>query len=180
MLYFFLRLLSGRVGTYLRKLYFRLRYGFTALSCQEFCDFYGAKNMYFDDDVRIGAFSFFIASQPNSINISHSTRFNRNVHINASVCGAITIGPHCLIGPNVVMRTASHRYSDHTKTIASQGHICGDIIVGRNDWIGANVFIKGGVSIGNDCVVGAGSVVTKSFGDGLVIGGVPAKIILER
>jgi maltose O-acetyltransferase len=51
------------------------------------------------------------------------------------------------------------------------------ITIGDNCWIGGNSVINPGVSLGNNVVVGSGSVVTKSFGDNVVIAGNPAKII---
>jgi maltose O-acetyltransferase len=53
----------------------------------------------------------------------------------------------------------------------------GDIIIGDDVWIGMDCTILGGVSIGNGSVVAAGSVVTKSIPDNVLVGGVPAKVI---
>jgi acetyltransferase-like isoleucine patch superfamily enzyme len=53
----------------------------------------------------------------------------------------------------------------------------GKISIGNNVYIGNHALIMPGVSIGNDVIIGAGSVVTKSFGDGVIIGGNPAKVI---
>jgi acetyltransferase-like isoleucine patch superfamily enzyme len=55
--------------------------------------------------------------------------------------------------------------------------IVAPIVVGDNVFIGINSIIMPGVKIGNDCVVAAGSVVTRSVPDGMVVGGVPAKVI---
>jgi len=52
-----------------------------------------------------------------------------------------------------------------------------DIKIGDDCWIGDNVYIREGVSLGNNVIAGANSVVTKSFGSGLIIAGVPAKAI---
>lgn len=53
-----------------------------------------------------------------------------------------------------------------------------DVIIGKKCWIGMNAIILPGVKLGDNTIVGAGSVVTKSFPDGnLVIAGNPAKII---
>lgn len=54
-----------------------------------------------------------------------------------------------------------------------------DVIIGRNCFIGAGALIMPGVSLGDSVVVGAGSVVTRSFPGGVVIAGNPAKIIKE-
>ncbi|MEZ3485540.1 MAG: hypothetical protein K1W22_02795 [Lachnospiraceae bacterium] len=51
------------------------------------------------------------------------------------------------------------------------------IHIGKNVWIGANATILAGVSIGENAVVAAGAVVTKDVPDGVVVGGIPAKII---
>ena len=53
----------------------------------------------------------------------------------------------------------------------------GDVIVRDNCWVGAKVFIKHGVSIGSNTVIGTNGVVTKSFPSNVVIAGCPAKII---
>ncbi|MFX9385539.1 DapH/DapD/GlmU-related protein, partial [Acinetobacter baumannii] len=51
--------------------------------------------------------------------------------------------------------------------------------IGDNCWIGDNVYIREGVSLGSNVIVGANSVVTKSFGDNVIIAGIPAKIIAQ-
>jgi maltose O-acetyltransferase len=61
-----------------------------------------------------------------------------------------------------------------------QGHENGCITIGNNVWIGTGAIILPNVNIGDGVIVGAGSVVTKSFSANQVIGGVPAKSIKER
>jgi|SRR5690554_3676996 len=55
--------------------------------------------------------------------------------------------------------------------------VCKPILIGNNTWIGARVIILPGITIGNFCVVAAGSVVTKDIPDYTVVAGVPAKEI---
>ena len=88
----------------------------------EGCTILAPENITFGTDVGIGTSSFF-AAEGGKITVGNNTGFNRNVHINAAVCGEIKIGNDCLIGPNVVMRTADHRFDDITKPIRLQGHI---------------------------------------------------------
>ena len=54
-----------------------------------------------------------------------------------------------------------------------------DIKIGSGTWVASGAIITGGCSVGKDCIVAAGSVVTKEFGDGLFIAGVPARVIRD-
>jgi acetyltransferase-like isoleucine patch superfamily enzyme len=88
--------------------------------------------------------------------------------------GGIFIGDYTQIAPNVAIVSANHDIYDSRK------HICKPVKIGRYCWIGAGAKIMPGVEIGDWTVVGAGSVVTKSFPEGYsVLGGVPAKKIKE-
>lgn len=84
----------------------------------------------------------------------------------------IYLGKNFLFAPGLKLVSANHETQ-------KDGWIKTEpIIIGDNVWIGANVVILPGVKIGNNCIVGAGSIVNKSIeGDGLVIAGNPAKII---
>lgn len=88
--------------------------------------------------------------------------------------GKITIGDYTQISSNVGMITANHDLSNSKK------HIVGKIDIGKYCWIGMNVVILPYVVLGDHVIVGAGSVVTKSFQDGYcVIAGNPAKKIKD-
>ena len=85
----------------------------------------------------------------------------------------IEIGKNFLFAPGVKLISSNHNADDVSKSVAGK-----PIIIGDNVWIGANAIILPEVKLGNNCIVGAGSVVTKSFEeDGLIIGGNPARII---
>jgi len=86
---------------------------------------------------------------------------------------SIHIGKGTYIAPNVGLITANHRLDN-----LDEHEEGGDIIIGKNCWIGMNVVILPGVVLGDNTIVGAGAIVTKSHVDGYcVIGGVPAKMI---
>lgn len=87
----------------------------------------------------------------------------------------IIIGDNAMLGPGVHLVTPEHPLEAKAR---NSGYEFGrPITIGDNCWIGTNATIVGGVTLGDNVVVAAGSVVTKSFGNDVVIGGVPAKII---
>lgn len=94
--------------------------------------------------------------------------------------GQIVIGENCLIGPKVVMRTASHRFEKKEVNIRGQGHQIADILIEDDCWIGANAIILGGVHIGKGAIIGAGAVVTKDIPSMVIAVGVPAKVLKYR
>lgn len=89
--------------------------------------------------------------------------------------GGITIGDGAFIGPHCVLATEYHpeepdrRHELLTKPIA----------IGRNAWLGADVKVLAGVTIGENAIVAAGSVVTKDVPPNTVVAGTPARIIRE-
>lgn len=86
--------------------------------------------------------------------------------------GKIHIGDYTQISANVGIITANHDLYDSRK------HMPDSVVIGKYSWIGMNAMILPGVVLGDFTIVGAGSVVTKSFADGYcVIGGNPAKVI---
>ena len=87
----------------------------------------------------------------------------------------VTIGANAFIGPNVSIYTACHPLeADARNTLVEWAE---PVTIGNNVWIGGNAVILPGVTLGNNVVVGAGAVVTRSFPDGVVIAGNPARII---
>lgn len=175
-----IRFMPGRVGNALRQAWFGRRFKRSGnVGIGVGCEFISPETMCFEGVVGIGKDSFFTA-EGGSIIVGDNTTFNENAHMNASVGGRIEIGKWCLIGPNVVMRTAGHRYDDPHTYIRQQGHIPLDISIDDDVWIGANAVILGGVHIGRGAVIGAGAVVTKDIPSLAVAVGVPAKVIKFR
>lgn len=89
--------------------------------------------------------------------------------------GKIILGEKVFIAPNVGLITSNHKIDNLSEHIPSK-----DIIISDNCWIGMNSVIMPGIYLAEKTIVGAGSVVTKSFSDGgIVIAGCPAKIIKQ-
>lgn len=90
----------------------------------------------------------------------------------------IIIEDYALIGSGVHVYVSNHNYSDPNAMIYFQGHgAIKNVHIKKGCWIGANVIILPGVTIGQNAVIGAGSIVTKSIPDYAVAVGVPAKVI---
>lgn len=94
--------------------------------------------------------------------------------------GGITIGDDVIMGPNVQIFSENHNFSNEEIPIQKQGVTKQSTVIGNNCWIGASSIILAGVTIGDGCVVAAGSVVNKSMPANSVIAGVPAKVIKSR
>jgi acetyltransferase-like isoleucine patch superfamily enzyme len=106
------------------------------------------------------------------------TRIGRNVFVNQNCTfydlGGLDIADDVMIGPNVSLITSGHPVEPSRRrdfTIAKP------IAIERNVWIGAGTTIIGGVTVGENSVVAAGSVVTKDVPPNTLVGGNPARVI---
>lgn len=97
-----------------------------------------------------------------------------------SAVRSVIIGEHAMLARNVYISDHAHAYEDLQLPIALQG-ISGiaDVVIGPSSWIGQNVCILPGVTIGRHCVIGANSVVNRSIPEFCVAAGSPAKIIRQ-
>jgi acetyltransferase-like isoleucine patch superfamily enzyme len=101
-----------------------------------------------------------------------------DTYINEGTCivatKRVTIGSHCLIGDNVQIHDSDYHQLEQFAAVRIL-----PITIGKNVWIGRNVIILPGVTIGEHSVIGAGSVVTRSVPERMVYAGIPAKKIRE-
>ncbi len=101
----------------------------------------------------------------------------KNVFINACCHfqdqGGVTLGDDCLIGHNVVFATLNHGIAPEKRT--SMNHA--PIVLGKNVWVGSNSTILQGVTVGDNAIIAAGSVVNRDVPANTIVGGVPAKHI---
>lgn len=102
-----------------------------------------------------------------------------NVYINFGCiildCSEVTIGSHTLLGPNIGLYAANHS-TDATERI-NGGCYGKPIHIGNNVWLGGDVKVLQGVTIGDNTIIGAGSIVTKDIPDNVIAVGNPCKVI---
>ena len=91
--------------------------------------------------------------------------------------GKITIGDNVMFGPNVSIYTAGHPLHPESRNSGYEYGI--PVSIGDNVWIGGSCVVLPGVKIGNNVVIGAGSVVTKDIPDNVCAAGNPCKVIRE-
>ena len=133
------------------------------------------------DAKRIGEGSFYIDQivwlNGDKIEIGEKVGFNFGCYVNGF--GGLTIGDSTIIGPYTMIHTANHEM-ETDRPIPEQGWNLGPVVIGAGCWIGMSVCILPGVTLGDGCVVGAGSVVTRDVEPYSIAVGNPAKAIKSR
>ena len=110
-------------------------------------------------------------------NISIGDNFYANFDCVMLDGGGIEIGNNVLLGPRVGIYTSNHAI-DPAERVAG-GCYAKPVKIGNNVWVGGGVQIMQGVTIGDNAVIGAGSVVTRSIPANVVAAGVPCRVIRE-
>ena len=111
----------------------------------------------------------------------HHVHFGNHIYANFNFTAVddthIYIGDHTMIGPNVTIATAGHPILPELREKEYQYNL--PVHIGTNCWLGAGVIILPGITLGDNVVVGAGSVVTKDLPDNVVAVGNPCKVLRE-
>ncbi len=107
--------------------------------------------------------------------------FGKNIYCNFGVTMVddthIYVGDYTMFGPNVTVATAGHPLLPELREQGYQYNF--PVHIGKNCWIGAGVLIMPGITIGDNVVIGAGSVVTKDLPDNVIAVGNPCKVLRE-
>lgn len=132
---------------------------------------------------RIGSFSIIkvsgtLSDLGEAIVIGPNVGIGEFAHIGGA--GRVRIGDDTIAGAYLSIHPENHIYSDLGVSIRLQGVTRKGVSIGSNCWIGAKATFLDGSSVGDGCVVAAGAVVTQTFPDNVVIGGVPARILKFR
>lgn len=111
----------------------------------------------------------------------HHAHFGKGVYANFNLTLVddthIYVGDYTMFGPNVVIATAGHPILPNLREKAYQYNM--PVHIGKNCWLGTGVLIMPGITIGDNVVIGAGSVVTKDIPSNVVAVGNPCKVLRE-
>jgi acetyltransferase-like isoleucine patch superfamily enzyme len=128
------------------------------------------RNALFEPDVWI------TAPGDARVHIGEGTFLNIGVMVAAQEL--VEIGAHCMLANNCFVTDANHRIDDPHKPITWQGFTTkGPTRIGDNVWLGANVVVTSGVTIGERSVIGANSVVTEDVPPFSIAAGAPARVL---
>jgi acetyltransferase-like isoleucine patch superfamily enzyme len=154
-------------------------------------------------DVRIGALTRIYLGASAHLTLGHGVGLGRDVHIqsedghirigeasgindHARIYGSVSIGRYCAVGPNLMVASNTHVYAspEPWRLIGEQevAHPLpeAEVRIGDDVWIGINVVIMPGITIGRGAVIGANSVVTKDVPPYAVAAGAPARVVRQR
>ena len=111
----------------------------------------------------------------------HHCHFGKNIYANFNLTCVddthIYVGDYTMFGPNVTIASAGHPICPELREKGYQYNMA--VHIGRNCWIGAGVIIVPGITIGDNVVIGSGSIVTKDIPDNVIAVGNPCKVLRE-
>ncbi len=124
--------------------------------------------------------SFWLEGNGVQIMISEGTTMTRDVHICAQEDDStILIGKDCMLSNNIIIRTSdSHPIYD--KLTGSRINFSKNVIIGNHVWIAPNSKIMKGANIGDGCIVGSDTMVSKPVKENCLVVGMPSKVIKEN
>lgn len=164
---------TDRIGPDIPLTHWRLFFKTTMIKlCQK-------KFYHFDSSSEIRPGAYVVGCSQISIGKNVVIRPETQLHgETASLEVSIIIEDDVLMGSGVHIYVENHNFSNPNIPIYYQGHLQSKrVIIKRGAWIGANSILLPGVEIGENTVIGAGSIVTKSFHRGVIAAGNPARII---
>jgi acetyltransferase-like isoleucine patch superfamily enzyme len=92
----------------------------------------------------------------------------------------VSIGRECIVADRVMLIDFDHGVVEHERPVREQGIYKRDVRVGHNVWVGYGVAILRGTTVGDNCVLGTSTIVTKDVPDNAVAAGVPVRVLRMR
>lgn len=112
---------------------------------------------------------------PETVSIGSHCRLAQGAYIGGA--GGVTIGDWVGFGPDVKIWSSNHRFEDPDRPCLLQGDDHKPVIIEDDVWLGANVFVAPGVTIGKGAIVAAGAVVNKSIPPYAQVAGNPGRVV---
>lgn len=178
-----IRSLWPAIARRLRLNYFRLRYRRARFGSG--CDIRPGLDLSMSEEGHISFGTQCVLDRELTVECSGSLRVGNGTifghHCTLGVKEAVVIGDDCLIAEMVSNRDHDHRFDLSLDIpVRDQGFACRPVYIGRNVWLGCKVTVVKGVTIGDNAIVGANSVVTIDIPTNAVAVGAPARIIRYR
>jgi len=114
----------------------------------------------------------FYFSSPENISLGSNVSFGAFVHIWGE--GGVTIGNNCMIASHSAITSVTHNPANE---LFRSENVMKPVVIGNNVWIGAHTVIFPGITIGDNTIIGAGSIVNRDVESNAVYAGVPAKLL---
>lgn len=92
----------------------------------------------------------------------------------------ISLGQFALLAPGVFVTCSNYHFDASSGPVMQCGRNEADVVIGSNTWLGANAIVLPGVTIGDGAIVAAGSVVSRNVEPGVLVAGVPARVVRRR
>lgn len=119
-----------------------------------------------------------IRSIGEGIVIGNSVGFSPYCYI--QVRGKVTIEDNVIFGPNSRIFSENHNFEEKNQLISEQGETRKGVHIKKGVWVGSNVTILDGVTVGENAILAAQALVTKDVPPYAIVGGVPAKVLKQR
>lgn len=166
----FLKRLTNRIAELSRQFYFSLSNG-NKISFGKNIRFHKNTRLIIENKCKLEIGSNFFARSNFTVRVTDEAKSIANISIGSNCffndsCSitameSITIGDDCLFGENVHIYDHNHNYKDLPKKIREQGFSTSPVKIGNNVWIGTNVVVLKGVTVGDNSIIGAGCIVYK-------------------
>ncbi len=134
------------------------------------------RNVFFRNGARIECIDRWLDNKysPKLI-IGENTSFEQDAHI--TTAGELKIGKNCTFSARTMITTINHEFDDLGNDILNQGIVIKNVCIGENCFIGMDVKIFPGVTIGDNVIIGANSIVMSDVPSNSIAVGTPAKVI---
>ena len=141
------------------------------------CSLKGKRHITLEDSGTVRPYTQIWSGVGGTVRIGKGSEIGERCRI--SIANSLDIGEQVLLSPNVYITDCDHEYRNIDVSVINQGIVQRGqkVSIGGGSYIGINAVIVGNVKIGNHCVIGANSVVTKDVPDYCVAVGSPAKIL---